>query len=381
MVVCRCRKATKLYCFVHKVPVCGECISFADHRLCVVKTYSDWVIDGDYDWPPKCGLCQEVLQESDDVTRLGCFHILHSGCLEKHLRSFPPHTAPAGYTCPTCTTPIWPPKLVRDSNSVLHTKLKEVISQSGLASTLLGSDLNVQSTQKPAPPAFSSSPLVSAGSQGQLTAAEENAPTTSSVPGAALPEADNLNGGHSPSIGEVTQLHESASHLDSGTSSSTGAGSSSLGSTPAASHFTKAGPSPTVQLQNGAMARKNSMRGDVLNSPASGYDDDEDGGHRKYSRRGPLHHQVLRSLVPFWSPALPTLPVTNPAYEDKHSPRAEDLIDGRPRRKHRHAVTFDTRKLLLWFAIISCMATVLLLYYRLAQDLGNTAVSTQAEQR
>ncbi|KAF3489938.1 hypothetical protein F2Q69_00052881 [Brassica cretica] len=35
MVVCKCRKATKLYCFVHKVPICGECICFPEHQTCV----------------------------------------------------------------------------------------------------------------------------------------------------------------------------------------------------------------------------------------------------------------------------------------------------------------------------------------------------------
>lgn len=29
-------QATKLYCFVHKVPVCGECICFPEHQICVV---------------------------------------------------------------------------------------------------------------------------------------------------------------------------------------------------------------------------------------------------------------------------------------------------------------------------------------------------------
>ncbi|KAB8112462.1 hypothetical protein EE612_050815, partial [Oryza sativa] len=28
--------ATRVYCFVHKVPVCGECICFPEHQLCVV---------------------------------------------------------------------------------------------------------------------------------------------------------------------------------------------------------------------------------------------------------------------------------------------------------------------------------------------------------
>lgn len=31
-------QATKLYCFVHKVPVCGECICFPEHEICVVNS-------------------------------------------------------------------------------------------------------------------------------------------------------------------------------------------------------------------------------------------------------------------------------------------------------------------------------------------------------
>lgn len=30
-------QATKLYCFVHKVPVCGQCICFPEHQICVVQ--------------------------------------------------------------------------------------------------------------------------------------------------------------------------------------------------------------------------------------------------------------------------------------------------------------------------------------------------------
>ncbi|KAJ6777291.1 ZINC FINGER PROTEIN-LIKE 1 [Salix koriyanagi] len=131
MVVCKCRKATKLYCFVHKVPVCGECICFPEHQICVVRTYSEWVIDGEYDWPPKCCSCQAVLEEGDgpQTTRLGCLHVIHTNCLVSHIKSFPPHTAPAGYVCPSCSTPIWPPKSVKDSGSCFHSKLKEAIMQ------------------------------------------------------------------------------------------------------------------------------------------------------------------------------------------------------------------------------------------------------------
>ncbi|KAL2645214.1 hypothetical protein R1flu_012801 [Riccia fluitans] len=361
MVVCRCRKATKLYCFVHKAPVCGECISFQEHHLCVVKTYSEWVIDGDYDWPPKCGLCQQILQETDDTTRLGCFHILHSHCLETHLRSFPPHTAPAGYVCPLCSTPIWPPKFVKDSSSGLHIKLKQILIQSEVGTTLLGSDSNVLSGSKaPAPPAFSSPPLVTVGDSG----AEENGPTTAGSTGSLI-EADGS--------GEISKENALASTSksagDGEASSSSGAGSSGNPAAPSGlQHLNKPAPIST----NGAMARKNSIRGDNLSPSASmGYDDDEDGSHRKYTRRGPFHRQVMRTLLPFWSPSLPTLPITQK--DTRGAPAAEDLIDGRSRRKQRSSTTIDSRKVLLLFAIMSCMATVLLLYYRLAQGTSASA--------
>ncbi|KAL3698499.1 hypothetical protein R1sor_012575 [Riccia sorocarpa] len=373
MVVCRCRKATKLYCFVHKVPVCGECISFQEHHLCVVKTYSEWVIDGDYDWPSKCGLCQQILQETDDTTRLGCFHILHSHCLETHLRSFPPHTAPAGYVCPSCSTPIWPPKFVKDGSSGLHTKLKQIIIQSEVAPTLLGSDSNLVSGSKaPAPPAFSSPPLVTVGSSG----AEQNGPTTAGSMGNLI-EADGSGGEYSTSNGEISKENALAStsiFTVEGEASSSGAGSSgNLAAASGPQHLSKPGPASTQLFQNGATARKNSIRGENVSPSASmGYDDDdEDGSDRKYNRRGPFHRQVIKSLVPFWSPSLPTLPITQK--DARGAPGAEDLIDGRPRRKQRSSTTVDSRKLLLLFAIMSCMATVLLLYYRLAQGLGNSS--------
>ncbi|XP_020100515.1 zinc finger protein-like 1 homolog [Ananas comosus] len=130
MVVCKCRKATRLYCFVHKVPVCGECICFPEHQICVVKKYSDWVVDGEYDWPPKCSLCNSVLEEgSDQTTRLGCLHLMHTKCLVSHIQSFPTQTAPAGYVCPACSTPLWPPTSIKDTGSRLHAKLKESIVQ------------------------------------------------------------------------------------------------------------------------------------------------------------------------------------------------------------------------------------------------------------
>ncbi|KAL8544159.1 hypothetical protein ACS0TY_004624 [Phlomoides rotata] len=76
MVVCKCRK---------------------------VRTYSEWVIDGEYDWPPKCCQCQVVLEEGADtqVTRLGCLHLIHSSCLLSHIKSFSPAYCSCGICLPS----------------------------------------------------------------------------------------------------------------------------------------------------------------------------------------------------------------------------------------------------------------------------------------
>ncbi|KAL3621499.1 hypothetical protein CASFOL_036411 [Castilleja foliolosa] len=57
----------------------------------------------------------------------------------------------------------------------------------------------------------------------------------------------------------------------------------------------------------GATTRKNAFQAERQNSEVSYYADDEDARKKKYSRRGTFRHKVLRSLLPFWSTALPTL--------------------------------------------------------------------------
>ncbi|CAN1288876.1 Zinc finger protein-like 1 homolog [Linum perenne] len=322
MVVCKCRKATKLYCFVHKVPVCGECISFPEHQICVVRTYSEWVIDGGYDWPPKCCSCQAVLDEgSGETTRLGCMHVIHTNCLVSHVQSFPPHTAPAGYVCPSCSIPIWPPKNVKDSGSSFHSKLKEAIIQ---VCTLTGIEKNLFGNHPvsfPAPPpAFVSDPLVSISSS-SLSAKDDpnNMPSMVSV----------------PDIVEVDSPSSAANYLKN--------------SSPAAP---------------GATTRKGGIQIDRQNSDMSYYEDDEDGNRKKYSRRGPIQHKFLRALLPFWSSALPTLPVTAPPRKD--GTNADDNSEVRAR--HHRSSRMDPRKILLFIAIMACMATMGILYYRIAQS-------------
>ncbi|XP_010277062.1 PREDICTED: zinc finger protein-like 1 [Nelumbo nucifera] len=361
MVVCKCRKATKLYCFVHKVPVCGECICFPEHQICVVRTYSDWVIDGEYDWPPTCCLCHAALEDGNDpqTTRLGCLHIIHTNCLVSHIKSFPSHTAPAGYVCPLCSTSIWPPKSIKDSGSCLHSKLKEAIMQTGLEKNLFGNhpvSLATAGSRLP-PPAFASDPLTHTGGR------EKNSSSSlDSIKDPALtsPVTEKTN---------LVEGYPSTTGIDSSKLSSTDIveidGSSSVGNQFASdleSNFIKSA-SP---VGPGATTRKGAYHVDRQNSEISYYADDEDGTQKKYTRRGPFHHKFLRALLPFWSSALPTLPVSAPPRKDN----TDDVPEGRLR--HPRPSRMDPRKILLIMAIMACMATMGILYYRLAQrSLGD----------
>lgn len=333
MVVCKCRKATKLYCFVHKVPVCGECICFPEHQICVVKTYSEWVIDGEYDWPPSCCQCHAVLEECGDpqTTRLGCLHVIHTSCLVSHIKGFPPHTAPAGYVCPTCSTPIWPPKSIKDSGSRLHAKLKEAIMQSGLEKNLFGNHpVSLSTEPRSPPPAFSSDPLKSIA--GSSAAGKEAEGYTTETGGSSI---DHVETGGS-TLANSSQPNQHANFMKS--------------------------TSPAVPV---ATTRKGAFPVDRQNSDLLYYADDEDGNRKKYTKRGTFRHKFFRSLLPFWSSSLPTLPVTAPPKRDA----LDDSPEGRVR--HQRSSRMDPRKILLIIAIMACLATMGILYYRLAQrDFG-----------
>lgn len=71
-------------------------------------------------------------------------------------------------------------------------------------------------------------------------------------------------------------------------------------------------------------------------------------------RSGPIRHKFLRLLLPFWSNALPTLPVTAPPRKDG-SAAADDLPEGRSR--HQRSSRMDPRKILLTIAIMSALTT------------------------
>ncbi|GER42140.1 RING/U-box superfamily protein [Striga asiatica] len=394
-------EATKLYCFVHKVPVCGECICYPEHQICVVRTYSEWVIDGEYDWPPKCCKCQAVLDEGSNpqTTRLGCLHVIHNSCLVSHIKSFPSQTAPAGYICPGCSTSVcygfaendisfgriiffletnfvpsatywvcfshpsgsselrwiaasdqlvadmaskkcqrfWITssfKSERSNNAVriygfaitVNENLLESPEQTGLEKNLFGNHpVSFATENRDPPPAFASEPLMhpSAGKD-------------------AVPPATGFTRPASLDIVEIDGPSSATSSLPNHEP-----------------NFIKNSSPPGP----GATTRKNALQVERQNSEVSYYADDEDANRKKYSRRGTIRHKFLRSLLPFWSSALPTLPVTAPPRKD--ASHADDASEGRAR--HHKSSKMDPRKILLIIAIMACMATMGILYYRIAQ--------------
>ncbi|XP_026541176.1 zinc finger protein-like 1 [Notechis scutatus] len=125
MGLCKCpkRKVTNLFCFEHRVNVCEYCI-VANHAKCIVQSYLQWLQDSDYN--PNCRLCNALLSNKETV-RLVCYDLFHWSCLNEMANQLPQNTAPAGYQCPCCQGPVFPPtNLVSPVASALRDKLSTV---------------------------------------------------------------------------------------------------------------------------------------------------------------------------------------------------------------------------------------------------------------
>eukprot|EP00808_Paulinella_micropora_P005137 g2747.t1 len=104
--ICKKRKTTA-FCFVHKRSVCDNCLLIPPTATngkhcakdCFVSTYSKWIADADYDWPPRCGECNRALATDDQLARLPCYCLYHTSCLTEWLGKQSQHT-PA--SCPNC---------------------------------------------------------------------------------------------------------------------------------------------------------------------------------------------------------------------------------------------------------------------------------------
>ncbi|NP_001091178.1 zinc finger protein-like 1 isoform X1 [Xenopus laevis] len=125
MGLCKCpkRKVTNLFCFEHRVNVCEHCL-VANHAKCIVQSYLQWLQDSDYN--PNCRLCNTLLS-SKETARLVCYDLFHWSCLNDLATQQPPNTAPAGYRCPSCQGPVFPPNnLVSPVAATLREKLSTV---------------------------------------------------------------------------------------------------------------------------------------------------------------------------------------------------------------------------------------------------------------
>jgi len=142
MGLCKCpkRKVTNQFCFEHRVNVCEHCM-VQSHDKCVVQSYLAWLQDSDYS--NECPFCDVPLQSDMECVRLVCYHLFHWSCLHKYFSELPANTAPAGYCCPTCSQPLFPPSnLVSPVADQLRRILKDVNwARPGLGLPLLAESL------------------------------------------------------------------------------------------------------------------------------------------------------------------------------------------------------------------------------------------------
>uniref|UniRef100_A0A673FJ86 Zinc finger protein-like 1 n=1 Tax=Sinocyclocheilus rhinocerous TaxID=307959 RepID=A0A673FJ86_9TELE len=136
MGLCKCpkRKVTNLFCFEHRVNVCEHCL-VSNHNKCIVQSYLQWLQDSDYN--PNCSLCSQPL-DSQETVRLVCYDLFHWSCLNELASRQPFYTAPAGYQCPTCQGPVFPPpNLASPVADMLREQLSYVNwARAGLAPTV-----------------------------------------------------------------------------------------------------------------------------------------------------------------------------------------------------------------------------------------------------
>ncbi|CAK1550465.1 unnamed protein product [Leptosia nina] len=144
MGLCKCpkRRVTNQFCFEHRVNVCEYCM-VTNHPKCIIQSYLQWLQDSDYN--PICEICTKSLAEVECI-RLTCYHVFHWECAESRYRALPHTTAPAGYQCPSCASPVFPPpNLVSPVADVLKEKLAGVNwARAGLGLPLLSDEQDLK---------------------------------------------------------------------------------------------------------------------------------------------------------------------------------------------------------------------------------------------
>lgn len=126
MGLCKCRKVTNLFCFECRKNVCETCM-VTDHPTCVVRSYLEWLKDSDV--RKVCVFCDEsVGPNADNALRLTCYEFAHERCFAKYIESMPRRTAPAGYVCRSCKTPLF----AVEQASPVALELRKTLTTKGL---------------------------------------------------------------------------------------------------------------------------------------------------------------------------------------------------------------------------------------------------------
>jgi len=98
-----------------------------DHPHCVVRSYLEWLKDSDV--RKVCVYCGEsVGQDADTAFRLTCYEFAHEKCFAKYIQSLPRQTAPAGFTCKACKTPVF----ALGEASPVAVELRKTLANKGL---------------------------------------------------------------------------------------------------------------------------------------------------------------------------------------------------------------------------------------------------------
>ncbi|VAH15398.1 unnamed protein product [Triticum turgidum subsp. durum] len=251
---------------------------------------------------------------------------MHTKCLISHVQSFPAQTAPAGFVCPSCSIPIWPPSSIKDTGSRLHAKLKEAVVQTGLEKNVFGNHfVTMPKADARTPPAFASDPLKRLSYSGESTDANMlNSSKDATLSSAVLSQGDTYPAGMYSS-GTLSHVEPEIVEID--------------GPSTIATKFPEQEPnfirSPSPHGPS-ATTRKGANYVERQNSEMSYYADDEDANRKKYTKR-----------------------VTAPPKKENDAPEG--------RSRHQRTSRIDPTKILLAMAIMACIATMGILYYRLSQ--------------
>jgi len=86
MGICKCRKRTDLYCYLHSKAVCSDCVVDCDENLAHIGSYVEWLQDPNPP-PPLCALSKTPLDATVETIRLTDFKIYSLQAVDGYVAS------------------------------------------------------------------------------------------------------------------------------------------------------------------------------------------------------------------------------------------------------------------------------------------------------